>query len=55
MQDTECSLFKTRNPNLDVISMSVNFENGITEIEALQKYIESLNVPWKPATEESQE
>lgn len=55
MKDTECALFKTRNPNLDVISMSVNFENGITEIEALQKYIESLNVPWKPATEESQE
>lgn len=55
MKDTECALFKTRNQNLDVISMSVNFENGITEIEALQKFVESLNTPWEPATKESQE
>ena len=55
MQNTECALFKTRNPVLDILSMSVNFENGITEVEALQHFLESLNVAWEPASEDSEE
>lgn len=55
MKDTECALFKTRNQDLNILSMSVNFENGITEIEALQRLIETLNEPWEPITKNSQE
>ncbi|QIB69360.1 aminoacyl-histidine dipeptidase [Aminipila butyrica] len=52
MQNTECAIFKSRVPYLDVLSMSVNFENGIQEIGVLQRFLESSNTPWTPAAEE---
>lgn len=55
MNNTECAIFKTRSENLNIISMSVNFENGITEIEALQHFLESLNESWKPAAKDSEQ
>lgn len=54
-ENTECALFKTRNENLDIISVSVNFDNGVTEIEALQSFLESLNEPMEPTPTDPQE
>ena len=45
MQNTECSIFKEKNPELDVISVGVNIENNITEIEVIKMYLESLGTP----------
>ncbi|WP_312091248.1 hypothetical protein [Aminipila sp.] len=53
MQDTECALFKARSENLEVLSMSVNFENGVTEVEALQHFLETLNQPWDFADQDA--
>lgn len=43
LMNTECALFKSRNPELDVISMSVNFENKVTEVLALQQLLTSTD------------
>lgn len=51
--NTECAVFKSRNENLDILSMSVNFENGVAEIEALKNYLETSNEPWKPTSQDS--
>lgn len=50
---SECAIFNLRNSNLDILSMSLNFENGIAEIEALKEYLETSNQPWEPNSQET--
>lgn len=45
MERSECAIFKQKNEKLDVLSMSVNFENDFTEIEALYQFLENINAP----------
>ena len=45
LERSECAVFKEKNEQLDVLSMSVNFENDFTEIEALYQFLENINAP----------
>ncbi|MBN7772578.1 hypothetical protein [Clostridium aminobutyricum] len=39
---TECAIFKQKNEKLNILSMSINFENDLTEIEALYQFLENI-------------
>lgn len=43
LRNTECAVFKQRNPELDILSMSINYENKVTEVLALQRLLEATS------------
>ncbi|MGN0710608.1 MAG: hypothetical protein ACI4LO_02520 [Anaerovoracaceae bacterium] len=52
MENTECAIFKNRNPELDILSMSVNLKNNVTELAAVQTFLENLTVQNAQESEE---